>query len=145
MRSILGAAIDEEADVTLVDMEAGLEHLSRSGGTLAYADVLLVIMEPSRKSILTAGRTIVLADELGIPRVYGVGNKAQEGDTEFFEGVCAEYKVPLAGIVPADADVVEADRQGEFLAPGAGQPVRNAVTRIVDFVDHALVGVGGPV
>ena len=143
MRSILGAAIDEQADVTLVDMEAGLEHLSRSGGTLAYADVLLVIMEPSRKSILTAGRTIVLAEELGIPRVYGVGNKAQEGDKEFFEEVCAEYNVPLAGIVPANADVVEADRRGELLALGEGQPVRDAVVAIVDFVDHALVGIIG--
>jgi CO dehydrogenase maturation factor len=140
VRSILGAAIDTEADVTLVDMEAGLEHLSRSGGTLAYADVLLVIMEPSRKSILTAGRTIVLAEELGIPRVYGVGNKAQEGDEEFFAEVCAEYNVPLAGIVPADADVIEADRRGELLPVGAGQPVREAVVRILDFVDHALAG-----
>ena len=143
MRSILGAAIDEEADVTLVDMEAGLEHLSRSGGTLAYADVLLVVMEPRRKSILTAGRTIVLAEELGIPRVYGVGNKAQEGDEDFFREVCAEYNVPLAGIVPADADVVEADRRGELLGPGQGEPVRAAVVRIVDFVDHALMGVTG--
>ncbi len=143
MRSILGAAIDQEADVTLVDMEAGLEHLSRSGGTLAYADVLLVIMEPSRKSILTAGRTIVLAEELGIPRVYGVGNKAQEGDAEFFAEVSAEYNVPLAGIVPANVDVVEADRRGEMLALGEGQPVRDAVVGIVDFVDHALVGIVG--
>ena len=143
MRSILGAAIDEEADVTLVDMEAGLEHLSRSGGTLAYADVLLVIMEPSRKSILTAGRTIVLAAELGIPRVYGVGNKAQPGDEEFFREVCAEYNVPLAGIVPADQEVVEADRRGELLAPDQGIPVREAIIGIVDFVDHALVGAAG--
>jgi CO dehydrogenase maturation factor len=143
VRSILGAAIDEQADVTLVDMEAGLEHLSRSGGTLAYADVLLVIMEPSRKSILTAGRTIVLAEELGIPRVYGVGNKAQPGDTEFFEEVCAEYNVPLAGIVPADDDVVEADRRGELLGADEGRPVRDAVVAIVDFVDHALVGMTG--
>ena len=97
MRSLLGAAIEEEADVTLVDMEAGLEHLSRSGGTLAYADVLLMIMEPSRKSILTAGRTIALARELGIPLVYGVGNKARlPDDEEFFRSVCAEYDVPLA-------------------------------------------------
>ena len=87
MRSILGAAIETEADVTLVDMEAGLEHLSRSGGTLAYADVLLVVMEPSRKSILTAGRTIILANELGLQRVYGVGNKARPGDEEFFAEV----------------------------------------------------------
>ena len=144
MRSILGAAIDEQADVTLVDMEAGLEHLSRSGGTLAYADVLLVVMEPSRKSILTAGRTIVLAEELGIPRVYGVGNKAKlPDDAEFFTTVAAEYNVPLAGIVPADEEVIEADRRGELLAPDQGIPVREAIIRILDFVDHALVGAVG--
>ncbi len=143
MRSILGAAIEEEADVTLVDMEAGLEHLSRSGGTLAYADVLLVIMEPSRKSILTAGRTIVLAAELGIPRVYGVGNKAElPDDVEFFETVSAEYNVPLAGIIPTDPDVVEADRSGVPLAPGSGIPVRQAVEKIIAFVEDALIGVG---
>ena len=139
MRSILGAAIDEEADVTLVDMEAGLEHLSRSGGTLAYADVLLVVMEPSRKSILTAGRTIVLAEELGLKRVYGVGNKARPGDEEFFETVAAEYNVPLAGIVPEDAEVAEADRAGAILGATQGPAVWDAVRRIVDFVDQALV------
>ncbi len=140
MRSILGAAIEEEADVTLVDMEAGLEHLSRSGGTLAYADVLLVIMEPSRKSILTAGRTIVLAAELGIPRVYGVGNKANlPEDQEFFETVSAEYNVPLAGIIPEDPDVVEADRSGVPLPPGRGQPVRRAIEKIIAFVEEAVV------
>ena len=138
MRSILAAAIEEEADVTLVDMEAGLEHLSRSGGTLAYADVLLVVMEPSRKSILTAGRTIVLAAELGIPRVYGVGNKAQPGDEEFFREVCAEYDVPLAGIVPANDDVVDADRAGILLGVGQGQAVREAVDGIVRYVDERL-------
>jgi len=141
VRSILGAAIEEEADITLVDMEAGLEHLSRSGGTLAYADVLLVIMEPSRKSILTAGRTIVLAAELGIPRVYGVGNKAElPDDAEFFETVSAEYNVPLAGIIPTDPDVIEADRSGVPLAPGSGVPVRQAVDKIIAFVEDALVG-----
>jgi CO dehydrogenase maturation factor len=141
VRSILGAAIEEEADVTLVDMEAGLEHLSRSGGTLAYADILLVVMEPSRKSILTAGRTIALAEELGIPRVYGIGNKANlPDDAEFFASVAAEYNVPLAGIVPDDPDVVEADRRGQPLGPGEGAPVRKAVEAIVDFVDEVLVG-----
>jgi CO dehydrogenase maturation factor len=136
VRSILGSAIDELADVTLVDMEAGLEHLSRSGGTLAYADVLLMIMEPTRKSILTAGRTITLARELGIPRIAGVGNKAKnEVDVEFFEKVAAEYDVPLAGIVPWDADVPQADRTGSPLGPGQARTVREAVERIVDWVE----------
>lgn len=141
MRSLLGAAIDEEADVTLVDMEAGLEHLSRAGGTLAYADVLLMIMEPSRKSILTAGRTIALAHELGIPLVYGVGNKARmPEDGAFFETVAAEYNVPLAGIIPHDPDVVDSDRSGEVMSETQGLPVRRAIDAIVAFVDRAIAG-----
>jgi CO dehydrogenase maturation factor len=138
VRSLLGAAIDEEADVTLVDMEAGLEHLSRSGGTLAYVDVLLVVMEPTRKSVLTAGRTLALAEELGIPRVYGVGNKAHlPEDAEFFADACAEYGVPLAKIIPYDEDVVEADRQGTVIPPGQAGPVRKAVAELVDFLDSS--------
>jgi CO dehydrogenase maturation factor len=141
VRSLLGAAIEEEADVTLVDMEAGLEHLSRSGGTLAYADVLLIVMEPSRKAIVTAARTIGLAEELGIPRTYGVGNKARlPDDADFFTKVAAEYGVPLAGVVPHDPDVIEADRLGTALGPGQGPAARAAVAEIVRFVDNELVG-----
>ena len=137
MRSILGAAIDEQADVTLVDMEAGLEHLSRSGGTLAYADVLLVIMEPSRKSILTAGRTIVLAEELGIPRSTAWGTRPRRATASSSKRCAPSTTSPWPASCPADADVIEADRRGELLAPGEGQAVRDEVTRIVDFVDHA--------
>lgn len=135
MRSLLGAVIEEEADVTLVDMEAGLEHLSRSGGTLAYADVLLVVMEPTRKSILTASRTATLAGELGIPRVYGVGNKARlPEDGELFNSGAAEHGLVVAGVVPYDHDLVEADRRGTVLAPGKGQAARRAVDEIIELV-----------
>ncbi|MGH9156758.1 MAG: AAA family ATPase [Acidimicrobiales bacterium] len=141
VRSLLGAAIEEETDICLVDMEAGLEHLSRAGGTLAYADVLLVIMEPTRKSILTAARTIALARELGIPRVFGVGNKAElPKDQAFFEEVAAEYGVPLAGVIPHDADVVKADRTSHVLPPSSAPAVRAAIEDILDFVDKELAG-----
>lgn len=136
VRSILGSAIEEEADVTVVDMEAGLEHLSRSGGTLAYADVMLMIMEPTRKSILTAARTIDLAQELGIPRIAGVGNKAKlPQDAEFYEKVAAEFGVPLAAIVPWDADVPQADRRGTAIADDQASTVREAVEKIVEFIE----------
>ena len=141
MRSLLGAAIEEEADVTVVDMEAGLEHLSRSGGTLAHADVLLVVMELSQKAVLTAARTIALANELGLSRVYGVGNKARlPDDAEYLESLAAKYGVPLAGIIPADPELAEADRRGDMLAPGQAKAARAAVAEIVDFVGRALVG-----
>ncbi|HWH35512.1 MAG TPA: AAA family ATPase [Acidimicrobiales bacterium] len=139
VRSFLGDALESQSDVTLVDMEAGLEHLSRSGGTLAYADILVVIMEPSRKSIITAARTIALAEELGIPRTVGVGNKARmPDDVEFFEKVCAEYGVPLAGVIPYDMAVVDADRAGTGMASDAGDLVRQAIEQVVDYLDDAV-------
>jgi CO dehydrogenase maturation factor len=139
VRSFLGDVLESQADVTLVDMEAGLEHLSRSGGTLAYADILVVIMEPSRKSIITAARTIALAEELGIPRTVGVGNKANlPDDVEFFEKVCAEYGVPLAGVIPYDMAVVDADRAGIGMVLGTGEAVRQAIEGVVDYLDQAV-------
>lgn len=135
VRTLLGAAIEDEADLALIDMEAGLEHLSRSGGTLAHADVLLIVMEPSRKSVLTAARTMALAEELGIPRLAGVGNKSSSPeDDAFFAEVCAEYGVPLAGIVPYDAEVASADRLGTRVHPPSGA-VRKAVEVLVNFVE----------
>lgn len=141
MRSLLGAAIEDEVDVTVVDMEAGLEHLSRSGGTLAHADVLLAVMEPTRKSVLTAARTLALADELGIPRTFGVGNKARlPEDREFFERVAGEYGVPLAGVVPHDAAVIEADRRGGPPDTEAAAAARAAVAEILTFVEREHAG-----
>ncbi|MGI8810418.1 MAG: AAA family ATPase, partial [Acidimicrobiales bacterium] len=138
VRSLLGTALEEEADITLVDMEAGLEHLSRSGGTLAHAEVLLMVMEPTRKSIMTASRTMSLAEELGIPRIAGVGNKAcLPEDAEFFTGVCGEYGVPLAGVVPYDASIVAADRVGTRVELPASGPVRDTVDALVDCVESS--------
>lgn len=112
VRSLLGDAL-QDVDIAMVDMEAGLEHLSRSGGTLAYADVLLVVCEPTRKSVLTAGRTATLAAELGIPHVLAVGNKARsQDDVDFLVAALSAEGLPVAGVLPYDEHVVEADRTG---------------------------------
>lgn len=133
VRSMLRDALDDEADVTIVDMEAGLEHLSRSGGTLAYADVLLMAMEPSRKSVLTAARTVALADELGIPRSLGVGNKARlPEDADFFAEACADHGVEIAAVIPLDAAIPAADRAGTGVTGGGAGEAQAAVSELVD-------------
>lgn len=140
VRSLLGEAIEAHADVTVVDMEAGLEHLSRSGGTLANADILLVVMEPSRKSIVTAARTQALAWELGLDRVYGLGNKARTTeDTDFFRSACADQGIELAGIIPYAAEVIDADRAGETVVDEPPASVRIEIDRVVDFLEGAPV------
>lgn len=131
VRSLLGAALEDEVDVAVVDMEAGLEHLARSGGTLAYADVLLTVMEPTRKAAVTAARTRDLAVELDIPRVYAVGNKAREGDDAFFAEACAAEGLDLAGVVPFDRDVAAADQLGGLLGPDQAAAARHAVGELV--------------
>lgn len=138
VRSLLGDVMVEQADVTIVDMEAGLEHLSRSGGTLAHADVLLVVMEPSRKSVITAARTAALADELGIPRVLGLGNKARDpDDVAFLEEACAAQGVELVGVFPY-ADVVrDADRSGEQLVAHVPDDVRAVLDEVVAALEQA--------
>ncbi|MBA3303218.1 MAG: AAA family ATPase [Acidimicrobiia bacterium] len=133
VRGMLRDVLDDEADVTIVDMEAGLEHLSRSGGTLAYADVLLMVMEPSRKSVLTAARTVALADELGIPRSIGIGNKARlPEDAAFFAEACAAQGVEVAAVIPLDAAIPAADRAGTGVTGADVTEARAAVSDLVD-------------
>jgi len=135
VRSLLSDAL-ADVDVTLVDMEAGLEHLSRSGGTLAYADVLVVVCEPTCKSVLTAARTASLAAELGIPHVVAVGNKVRSAqEAEFLLGALAAENIATAGVLTFDEHIAESDRVGTVgLHPVTADALEtiNAVVAAVD-------------
>ncbi len=135
MRSLLAEAL-ADVELTLVDMEAGLEHLSRSGGTLAHADVLLVVCEPTRKSVLTAARTAALAAELGIPEVLAVGNKARTPqDVEYFSETLAAEGIALAGVLPYDAEVAAADRAGAVGLSDVAPAVQTALDEVLDALE----------
>lgn len=139
VRSLLGEVLDAHADVTIVDMEAGIEHLSRSGGTLAHADILVIVMDPSRKSVVTAARTIALAGELGIARCVAIGNKASlPGDALFFEEQCAELGVPLVGVIAMEAAVTTADRAGERVDEFNAPLLWEQINRLVAIIDERV-------
>lgn len=141
VRSLLGQALETEVDDTIIDMEAGIEHLSRSGGTLAHADVLVLVMEPSRKSVITAHRTIALATELGIQAWVGVGNKVgDDTDLDAIRSLCAEYDVPLDVVIPDSPEVIDADRAGRPLDREHSAPVWERLDELVDrLLDTAAV------
>ena len=52
-----------------------------------------------------------------------------------FKTLSAEYGVPLAAVVPWDADVPKVDRRGGPLLAGEAQSVRDAVERIIAVID----------
>jgi CO dehydrogenase maturation factor len=101
-------------DITIVDMEASIEHLTR--GTVRTVDVLLLVAEPYYRSLQTLGRMDPLAKELGIPHVVAVANKVRnERDEAAIREYAQQHGVELVGVVPFDEAISEADHGGRAL------------------------------
>jgi CO dehydrogenase maturation factor len=96
-------------DVLLLDMYAGVEHLGRS--TVDFVDAMLIVVEPTRRSLGTAVQIQKLAADIGLTRLWLVGNKVRdEQDAAFLRAEAGE--LPLLGLLPSDPGVAEADRRG---------------------------------
>ncbi|MHB8810923.1 MAG: ATP-binding protein, partial [Desulfobulbaceae bacterium] len=101
--------------------EAGVEHLGR--GTVAGVDHLLIVVIPTSSSIRTALKIKKLAVEVGIPRIWFVGNLIQdERDKTFLvQGLGVE---PIAWFPDAQA-IRSAERREEAVITVA-DPLDNA-------------------
>ena len=96
-------------DVLILDMYAGVEHLGRA--TVDFVDAMLVVVEPTRRSLGTAAQIKSLANDIGLNRLWLVGNKVRTPEESEF--LAAETPgLPLLGVLPADLAVQEADRLG---------------------------------
>ena len=131
---MLAEILSSEAEVTVVDMEAGLEHLSRAGGTLKAVDHLLVVVEPYAKAIETARRTAVLARDLGIAKIHLVGSKVRDAtDLALIEGVATESGLDVIAVIPYDDSVRLADREGRPpIETAPDSEMIRAVTRLAE-------------
>jgi CO dehydrogenase maturation factor len=132
VRHLLGA-MHEPNVITVIDMEAGLEHLSR--GTDRHVDALLVVAEPYFKALETARRCVELGRELKIPRVAAVANKFRnESDLEAVRKYAATHNIEILGEVPYEEKIQKADLTGA--APDLGE--RNPAAAAVEKVAVAL-------
>ena len=94
-------------EVLLLDMYAGVEHLGRA--TVDFVDAMLIVVEPTRRSLGTAAQIVKLANDIGLHRLYLVGNKVRTDEEAAF--LRAEPPgLPLLGCLPVDLAVQEADR-----------------------------------
>lgn len=131
---MLGGLVTDPSRVAVVDLEAGLEHLSR--GTARHVDTLLVVGEPYFKSLETVRRSFALARDLGLGDVRMVGNKIRgERDEATVREYAARHDLALAGLVPWDDAVAEADRRGGALIDHAPEaPAVAAIGRLADLL-----------
>jgi CO dehydrogenase maturation factor len=96
-------------DVLLLDMYAGVEHLGRA--TVDFVDAMVIVVEPTRRSLGTAAQIKKLANDIGLTRLWLVGNKVRNKEEDEF--VRTETPdIPVLGTLTADLGVQEADRLG---------------------------------
>jgi len=109
LKTLFTHLLFRDDDVLLLDMYAGVEHLGRA--TVDFVDAMIVVVEPTRRSLGTAAQIKKLANDIGLKRLYLVGNKVRNNEEEnFLESETPG--LPVLGFMPADLKVQEADRLG---------------------------------
>jgi len=106
LQALLGHLLLQRDEVVIMDMEAGIEHLSR--GTSKAVDKLIVVVEPGRRSIETAKRILELSEDLAIKNIAIVGNKIRTDEQKEF----IRSSLPgteFLGFIPYDDALVAAD------------------------------------
>jgi len=127
VRELISHALTQEEEVVILDMEAGIEHLGR--GTAQGVDVMLIVVEPSRQSIETARRIGKLARDLGVPRVAGILNKMNSGDTLAIVKKTLN-DLPVIAILPQDSRLRADSLNGG--AVKATECTRQVVAKIIE-------------
>ncbi len=106
LRALLVHLLVARDEVVIVDMEAGIEHLSR--GTATAVDKLIIVVEPGRRSVETAYRIDKLAKDISLQNIAVVGNKIRsQSEREFLISSLPGFE--FLGFIPYDQAVVEAD------------------------------------
>lgn len=136
LRRLLKHLVTERDEVVVIDMEAGIEHLTR--GTAEAVDAFIVVVEPGQRSIQTANTVKEMAQGLGVKKVFVAANKVRkEEDVSFIkEGTLG---MEFAGAIGFDPAVLEADMKG--IAPyEASAGVLKDAEAIKEYIEK---GVGG--
>jgi CO dehydrogenase maturation factor len=106
LQALMSHLLVQSDEVVIMDMEAGIEHLSR--GTTKSVDKLIIVVEPGRRSIETALTIKKLADDLGLENIAVVGNKIRnESEKEFISASLPGSE--FLGFIPYDPAITEAD------------------------------------
>ncbi|MEM2884177.1 MAG: AAA family ATPase [Nitrososphaerales archaeon] len=134
LKALLRHLLLDREDVVVLDMEAGLEHLGR--GVVKGVDVLLAVVEPSYRSIETAFRVKKLAQDLGVKRVYVIGNKISRDEEAFFvKSETEKLGMNLLANIPLDQAIPAAEMAA--LSPIDYAPASPAV-KAIEGLTHRL-------
>jgi CO dehydrogenase maturation factor len=125
LRRLLGHLVVSRDEVVIVDMEAGIEHLTR--GTAEAVDAFIVVVEPGQRSIQTANTVRDMAVGLGVKKVLVVANKVRgEQDLDFIRKQL--HGMDLIGYIGFSHEIMESDIAG--ISPSAIKGAVDDVSKI---------------
>ena len=131
LQALLSHLLLQRDEVVILDMEAGIEHLSR--GTTKAVDKLIIVVEPGRRSIETAQTIGKLAQDLGLHSIAVVGNKIRsESDKEFIKSSLPG--IEILGFISYDPAINEADLANQSLftaSPQTAKEVKNIYDKLM--------------
>ncbi|MEG1312138.1 MAG: carbon monoxide dehydrogenase accessory protein CooC [Romboutsia sp.] len=107
LKRLCSHLILQNKDVVVMDMEAGIEHLGR--GTAQGVDAFIVVVEPGERSLQTYRKVKKLGNDIGVKRVFVVGNKIRNKEDEEFIMSNLEDGESL-GFIYYNQDVINSDR-----------------------------------
>lgn len=104
--------LSKNYDLTIMDMEAGLEHLSRR--TSRDVDIMLIVTDMSFMGFQTARRIKELAKEVHIEfkKLYLIGNRYTKDKEGIVMKKAEEIGIEYGGIVPPDENVLRHNLEG---------------------------------
>ncbi len=118
--------------ITLMDMEAGLEHVSRR--TDRDVDYMLIVTDLSKMGFLTASRIKKLAGEVHIQfkKIFLVGNRFPQDKADLLYKYAEEIGIEPLGIIPYDENIARYNLEGiPLLKLPSDSPALIAVREIV--------------
>lgn len=107
LKRLCSHLILQNKDVVVMDMEAGIEHLGR--GTAESVDAFIVVVEPGERSLQTYRKVKKLGNDIGVKKVFVVGNKIRNKEDEEFIMSNLEDGESL-GFIYYNQDVIDSDR-----------------------------------
>lgn len=136
LKALIRHAVLKREELLILDTEAGVEHLGRN--VAEGFDMLLIIAEPSVKAVETANRIHELSMDIGVRRVYGIGNKTMQREDEEF--ITEKLVFPTLGFIPYDKTVLLADREGHPLINYPDSPANKALEEISRKIEDEIKG-----
>jgi CO dehydrogenase maturation factor len=110
LKTLFTHLLFRDDEVLIIDMYAGVEHLGRA--TVDFVDAMIVVVEPTQRSLGTAAQIKGLSKDIGLNKLWLVGNKVRTQEEEDFLRENSPG-IPLLGTLPMDLGVLDADRLGE--------------------------------